>query len=110
VNEYNSGMGTTPGMWEMLSECLDGEKLPESLNTALYALRDGTAMVVIKPSSGERKIAEDLIGCIPTNWSDPLLTGPDKVLRSTQPYRVEDIERLLKALRKRMKEKLDIVE
>lgn len=40
-------MGTTPSMWQMLSELVDGEKLPESLNKALYALCDGTATIVL---------------------------------------------------------------
>lgn len=35
--EYDSGMDTTPGMWEFLSEQLEGEALPEPLNRALYA-------------------------------------------------------------------------
>lgn len=45
--DYDAGMGTTPGMWEMLSELLaeQEEKLPESLNSAIYALRDGRARV-----------------------------------------------------------------
>lgn len=45
--QYNAGMGTTPGMWEMLSDLLVEyeEKLPESLNNAIYALRDGKAKV-----------------------------------------------------------------
>lgn len=59
-------------------------------------------------TKGERKIAEDLLDCIPTNWFDPLLTGPQKVLPSTQPYRADDIERLLLALRNRMEKKLGI--
>lgn len=43
---YEVGVGTTPGMWEMLSDIVDGEALPESLNAALYALRDGQAHVI----------------------------------------------------------------
>jgi len=45
---FDSGLGTTQGMWEMLSEILDEsrERLPESLNEAIYALRDGAAVVV----------------------------------------------------------------
>lgn len=44
--EWHAGMGTTPGMWEWLSETLEGESLPESVSAALIALRDGTALVV----------------------------------------------------------------
>ncbi len=52
-DEYDAGMGTTPGMWDMLSEILAeyDEKLPESLNKAIVALRDCQAKVVeISPS------------------------------------------------------------
>ena len=47
-NEYETGMGTTPGMWEMASEALHGEKLPVSLNSAIHALAEGRATVVLK--------------------------------------------------------------
>lgn len=29
MNDVDTGMGTTPSMWQMLSELIDGEKLPE---------------------------------------------------------------------------------
>lgn len=44
--EYDTGFGTTPGMWQLLSELVAGEKLPESLNNAIYALCEGRAKVV----------------------------------------------------------------
>ena len=47
-NEYETGIGTTPGMWEMVSELLDGEKLPASVSEAIKALAQGRATVVIK--------------------------------------------------------------
>jgi uncharacterized protein YlzI (FlbEa/FlbD family) len=37
---------TTQGMWQMLSDLLDGEKLPESLNKDIYDLCEGKAFVV----------------------------------------------------------------
>ncbi len=45
---YDTGMGTSPDMWQYLSDELTDldVKLPESLNRALYALRDGNAVVV----------------------------------------------------------------
>ena len=46
--KYDTGMGTTPGMWEMVSEVLDGEKLPASVSEAIKALANGRATVVIK--------------------------------------------------------------
>ena len=47
-NEYDTGIGTTPRMWEMASEALHGEKLPVSLNAAIHALAEGRATVVLK--------------------------------------------------------------
>lgn len=46
--KYGTGMGTTPGMWEMASESLHGEKLPESLNSVIHALVEGRATVILK--------------------------------------------------------------
>lgn len=66
MNEYKSGMGTSIGMWKFLSEMLDGEPLPESLNAALYSLRRGDAMVVPKlPTSKmiQNAVVGDPLGC-----------------------------------------------
>ncbi len=52
---------TTQGMWEMLSELLEGEKLPEPLNQDLYDLRDGKAFVVRGLTDEEiRKVADEV--------------------------------------------------
>lgn len=45
-------------MWEMVSEALKGEKLPESINKAIYALRTGKASVI----SDVNNIEETSIG------------------------------------------------
>lgn len=45
-SERCAGLGTTLGMWEMLSELLEGEKLPESLSRAIHKLCEGEAKVV----------------------------------------------------------------
>jgi hypothetical protein len=55
-----AGMGTTPDMWCMVSEALHGVKLPASLNTAIYALCDGDAKVIL--SSPATTIAENSPG------------------------------------------------
>jgi len=49
LSEWDTGMGTSPGMWEMVSDALEGEKLPDSVNTAIYALANGYAFVSMKP-------------------------------------------------------------
>lgn len=60
-------------------------------------------------TKGERKVAEDMLCCIPTNWADPLLTGDDAVLSKTVgQYDCQDIEHLLIAIRRRMEDKLGI--
>lgn len=45
-NEYDTGMGTSKMMWEMVSGVLEGEKLPESINAAIHALCEGRAFIV----------------------------------------------------------------
>ena len=45
-SQFDTGMGTTPGMWEMVSDALEGEKLPESVSAAIHALKNGDASVV----------------------------------------------------------------
>jgi len=44
---------TTQGMWQMLSELLDGEKLPDSLNKDIYDLCEGKAVVVRELTDAE---------------------------------------------------------
>ena len=46
-----------------------------------------------------------LLALVPTNWVDSLLTGPTAVL-GTPPYDCEDVERLLRAVRKRLEDEL----
>lgn len=43
---YDTGLGTTPGMWQELSDLVEGEALPDSLTKAIYALCEGEAKVV----------------------------------------------------------------
>jgi len=45
TDEYDTGMGTTPRLWQMVSDALDKEKLPGSINSAIGALCDGEAAV-----------------------------------------------------------------
>ena len=39
---------------------------------------------------------------VPSNWCDPLLTGPSKVLPEGYTYGPKDIERLLLAIKQRI--------
>lgn len=39
---------------------------------------------------------------VPCNWLDPLLSGPDAVLKGAGPWGCPDIERLLRAIRERV--------
>lgn len=45
-SQFDTGMGTTPGMWGMVSDALEDEKLPESVNKAIHALCEGRSSVV----------------------------------------------------------------
>lgn len=49
-SDHDTGLNTTKGMWEVLSDILgdNEEKLPKSLNEAIYKLCDGTAKIVMK--------------------------------------------------------------
>ena len=46
-DEFETGMGTTCGMWQMVSNLLDGQLLTESLNEVLHALCEGRAKVIM---------------------------------------------------------------
>lgn len=66
----------TVGMWQMVSELLDGEKLPVSMNEALAKLCDGTMVAVpLEPTDVMREEgAQQLVrwedGCKwPDSWS-----------------------------------------
>ena len=48
------------------------------------------------------KIAGKLVDMVPTNWLDPLLTGPKAVI-GNPPYSCRDIERLLNAVKERLR-------
>jgi hypothetical protein len=49
-----------------------------------------------------QQIAKELIDCLPTTWLDPMLTGKDAVL-GKNPWGCPDIEKLINAIRKKMK-------
>jgi len=48
------------------------------------------------------KPACSIADLVPTNWLDPLLTGPDKLLPDGYIYNPEDIEKLLHAIKSRI--------
>lgn len=45
--------------------------------------------------------SENVADLVPTNWLDPLLTGPRAVL-GQPPYTCADVERLLRAVKQRL--------
>jgi len=48
-------------------------------------------------------VREEMLGRgVPTTWLDPLLTGPEAVLKGHGPWAGPDIERLLGAITKRI--------
>lgn len=51
-----SVMNTSPGMWEVVSNLLDGEKLPEPMHDAIYALCEGRAEVLLMSEMSARDV------------------------------------------------------
>lgn len=49
--------------------------------------------------AGRKQKMADLV---PTNWLDPLLTGPGKVIKDGYTFDCKDIERLLLAIQARI--------
>ena len=69
--------------------CLHKNDNPHTTSTELLAC-------VIEAIRAEQREADAL--CIPTNWTDPLLSGPGAALRGSGSWGCPDIERLLLAL------------
>jgi hypothetical protein len=46
----------------------------------------------------EREVREECAKVVPNTWLDPLLTGPEAILKGTGPYTGTDIENLLRAV------------
>lgn len=68
--EWHAGIGTSPSMWQMVSEALAGTALPEPLNAAIYALCEGRALVAPKAATPQM---------IATAWQrDPLACDVDE--------------------------------
>lgn len=61
LSRFDAGLGTTKGMWEMLSEILEEDevKLPESLNLAINLLCNGEAKVVMNKDVNHGQSAQD---------------------------------------------------
>jgi hypothetical protein len=55
-----------------------------------------------KPRAATFPLTEALLAAIPTNWIDPLLTGPDAVI-GKPPYGCPEIEALLRGIGTRMR-------
>lgn len=51
---------------------------------------------------------DPLLACIPSNWLDPMLTGPQRVI-GEPPYDCRDIERVLLAVRYRIEAHLKAI-
>lgn len=47
------------------------------------------------------------LGAFPTNWVDPLLTGPEAILPRGNAFACRDIERLLWAVSERVRKALE---
>jgi hypothetical protein len=69
----------TQGMWQMLSDLLDGEKLPDSLNKAIYDLCEGKAVVVRELTDEE--IMKEWKHKYEDTYSDVLIDFAKEILR-----------------------------
>ena len=57
-----------------------------------------------KTDSGASVVSSPLLDAIPSNWCDPLLTGPEAALHGKGgTWGCPDIERLLNGVRERLK-------
>lgn len=55
VDDIDTGFGTSKFMWQLVSEELDGVKLPETINRVLYMLRDGDVVIISRQLFEEKK-------------------------------------------------------
>lgn len=62
---------------------------------------DADREVFLAGASAER---EECANCVPTNWLDDLLSGPDAVI-GKPPYFSNHIERLLRAVKERIRQR-----
>jgi hypothetical protein len=78
--------------WKTRPKCFefDDESI-DALTTALPRL--------IAENEKLRGRLEEALACVPTNWCDPLLTGPEAVIK-VAPF--PEVEALLLAVRKRI--------
>lgn len=84
----------------------EGEPIIPALKAQMHGL--STQLAAAKAESAGRLRAlndaearvEKVVESIPTNWLDPLLTGPKAVI-GPPPYNCRDIENLLQAVRAR---------
>ena len=51
-------------------------------------------------------VLTDLLDCVPSNWCDPLLTGPRAVWPADAPYSNNDLVGVLNAVRDRLESRV----
>ena len=59
----------------------------------------------ITEDGGQGYDSTRLLACMPNNWCDPMLTGPQRVI-GDPPYECRDIERVLLGIRFRIENHL----
>lgn len=78
-------------------DATDSHLLPVPLAPATWS--DLRALVAVASET-----REPLSSLVPTNWLDPMLSGPNAVFRDHGPWGCPDIERLLRAVKARIVE------
>lgn len=114
LSTRTSGM-TEEEAWEIL--VCEAERRGERIIAA--DMRDGTCELLwpqiaisailtatsqLSQGNGAEEMRSACVEAIPTNWLDPLLTGPTAVLPKDYRYYPREVENLLHALRKRLSE------
>jgi hypothetical protein len=87
-------------VWNRVCEAAEYAKNAGITGTALYALMGNTCLK--ETEAAFAAIREECAKELPTNWLDPLLTGPKAVV-GQPPYGCPDIERLCKAIAERIR-------
>jgi hypothetical protein len=98
---WTANFGTAELTDRAIASVRTGDEIADNIIANLERRLNASADKVDSLREQLRVAQERIQNAIPENWLDPLLTGPDAVLRDP-PWNCPDIERLLNAIRKRL--------
>lgn len=91
--------------WVILQLAEHARQLERELAARMMALQAANSAIVDLQAALQSARKDERERCakqVPTNWLDPLLTGPDAVLEGTGPWGCPDIAKLLRAVKARI--------